>query len=331
MTRMAMPDTLSPDLLARYLAGSASDADRVAVETWARSPANARELERLRAAWRPAPQGEWNVEDAWQRVSARLDAPAATTARPVRRWSGRTLAIAATLMLALGAGVVWQLLRPAPSLPAQVVVAAAGERRTVDLTDGTRIVLAPGAELRVAEGYGESLRRVDLVGEAWFAVEHDASRPFQVHAAGTITEDLGTEFLVQQLPGDSGVRVALVHGSASLRRADQPAEAAVVLAPNDLAVLAPSQSRARVERGADLAALVAWHQGRLEFEDVRLAEVAAAITRWFAVPVVLGEPALGERRFSGTLALDSLAEALEVLRLSLGVMVERRADTVVVR
>lgn len=326
-----MPDTLSPDLLARYLAGAASDAERAAVEAWAAVPANARELARLRAVWRPAAPSGWNVEDAWQRVRARLDAPATPVAPPVRHWTGPVLAVAATVVLAVGAAVIWRISQPDPGLPAQVVATIAGERRTVDLSDGTRIVLAPGSELRVAEGYGGALRRVDLRGEAWFAVEHDAARPFQVHVAGTITEDLGTEFLVQQLPGDSGVRVALVSGSASLRRADQAVEAAVTLAPNDLALLGPGDTRARVEHGAELAALVAWHQGRLEFEDVRVAQVAAAITRWFGVPVVLGEPVLGDRRFTGAVRLDGLDDALDVLRLSLGVAIERRADTVVIR
>lgn len=326
-----MSDTLSPDLLARYLAGAASDAERAAVEAWAAVPANARELERLRAVWRPAATGDWNVEDAWQRVSARLDAPMVEAASPARRWTGPVLAVAATVALAVGAAVIWRISQPDPGQPAQVVATVAGERRTVDLPDGTRIVLAPGSELRVSEGYGEALRRVDLRGEAWFAVEHDAARPFQVHVAGTITEDLGTEFLVQQLPGDSGVRVALVNGSASLRRDGQPAEAAVTLAPNDLAVLAPGDLRARVERGAELASLVAWHQGRLEFENARVAEVAVAITRWFAVPVVLGDSALADRRFTGALRLDGLDDALDVLRLSLGVQIERRADTVVIR
>jgi len=328
-----MPDhsAIAPELLARYLSGQATPAERQEVERWQERPENRHELDRLRAAWQPArPEASWDVDRAWQRVAGRLDQDPAAPPRRILRVPAPVLALAATVMLAVGAAWLWTALRPVSVAPVSYATQS-GERRTVDLPDGTRVVLAPGTELRVAGDYGRGSRRVDLQGEAWFEVEHDAARPFLVHAAGTITEDLGTEFLVQVLPGDAGVRVALVSGSASLRRAEDAASAAVVLSPDDLGLLAPGDATARVERRASLDALVSWHEGRLEFEDARLAEVAAALTRWYAVPVLLEGGALGERRFTGTLRLDELDGALEILRLSLGVRLERRADTLVVR
>jgi len=325
-----MADTLSTNLLARYLGGEATDAERAEVEAWARVEANGKELERLKAIWHPAPEQQWNVEDAWQRVSARLDAPAEVEALFPRRRLGWDVALAAAVVLALGAGAVWRAMRVTASSPAMVVATAAGERRTVDLTDGSQVILAPGSQLTIPGDYGEDTRRVDLQGEAWFAVEHDASRPFLVHAAGTITEDLGTEFLVQELPGGAGVRVALVSGSASLRPESGPA-AAVTLLPNDIGTLAAGDTAVQVERGVRLDALVAWSSGRLEFEDAPLAEVATAMARWYGMPVVLADSALASRRFTGTLRLEALDDALEVLRLSLGVRALRQGDTLIVR
>lgn len=325
-----MADTLSSDLLARYLSGEASDAERAEVEAWARVEANGRELERLTAIWHPAPDQRWNVEDAWQRVAARLDRPAEVETVFPRRRLGWDVALAAAVVLALGAGAVWRVMRVSTNLPAMVVATTAGERRTVDLTDGTRIILAPGSQLAVAGSYGRDERRVELRGEAWFTVTHDAERPFLVYAAGTITEDLGTEFLVQELPDGAGVRVALVSGSASLR-SDGGSAAAVTLLPNDIGTLAVGDTAVQVERGVRLDALVAWSNGRLEFENAPLSEVAAALTRWYGVSVVMADSSFFDRRFSGTLRLDALDDALEVLRLSLGLQTARRADTLVIR
>ena len=325
-----MADTLSSNLLARYLGGEATDAERAEVEAWARTPANGQELDRLKALWQPARDQHWNVEDAWQRVSARLDAPAEVEVLAPRRGLGWDVALAAAVVLALGAGAVWRAMRVTTATPAMVVATAAGERRTVDLADGTQIILAPGSQLTVPSGYGDDVRRVDLQGEAWFAVEHDATRPFLVYAAGTITEDLGTEFLVQELADGAGVRVALVSGSASLR-SDGGTAGAVTLNPNDVGMLSAGDTAVQVERGVRLDALVAWPSGRLEFEDAPLAEVATALTRWYGMPVVLADSSMATRRFSGTLRLDALEDALEVLRLSLGVQTARRADTLVVR
>jgi transmembrane sensor len=324
-----MTQSPADELLARYLAGEATADERRAVEAWgASAPAHRAELDRLRAAWTPAPRpvGSWDVDQAWARVARRLDDPAAAPLVPRRR----ALAMAAAVVLALGAALVWRTVREAAPA-ARVVATAAGELRSFDLPDGTRITLAPGSRLQVAGDYGRGLRRVDLEGEAWFEVTHDAARPFQVHAAGTVTEDLGTEFAVRALPDGSPVRVAVVSGSASLRRADRPAAEAVTLLPRDVALLPPDATVATVERGVAVAPLVAWRDGRLEFDGQTLDTVARDLSRWYGLEFRLADPALAARRLTATVHLDRLEDALDVLRLSLGVRLERRGDTVLVR
>lgn len=324
-------ETPSPELLARYLAGSARGAERAAVAAWAADPANRRELERLTAAWRSSPASQaWEVDRAWQRVAGQLDTAADRGRALPFRSRAPLLAAAAAVLLMLGAGWLWTVMRTGP-LPPAIHLTQAGEQREVTLPDGSRIVLAPRSELRVAAGFGEPIRRVDLRGEAWFEVEHDAARPFLVHAAGTITEDLGTEFLVRELPGGTGVEVALVSGSASLRHEGEGAADAVTLAPRDLARLSRGDRRAQVTHQAALDTVVSWRSGFLTFDDAPLDVVRAALERWHGLVVVLADPALGARRFSGSLPLGSAADALEVLRIALGVTMDRQGTTVVVR
>jgi anti-sigma factor RsiW len=63
-------------LLARYLGGEATPAERAVVEAWAADPANARELERLQAVWRSGQGSEnWDTEAAWRRVAGQLEQP----------------------------------------------------------------------------------------------------------------------------------------------------------------------------------------------------------------------------------------------------------------
>lgn len=325
-----MTESISSELLARYLAGEAEPWERAAVEAWASAdPANAQELDRLRTLWSVPSGSEWDVDRAWDRVAERLDRPALL---PSRRRAVLPIALAASLAMGvLGAWLVWRLVRPVgPEVPA-VFVTAAGEQRNIDLPDGTRIALAPSSELRVAPAYGRTERRVDLEGEAWFAVWHDTSRPFRVHAGATTVEDLGTEFVVRAIPGANLVRVVVVSGSASLRRAGAPAEDGVVLAARDVGTLAADETRPTVVRDAEVGPLIGWHEGRLDFEDAPLDSVVAELSRWYGVTFRLADAGLGARPFTGPLRLDDLDDALEVLTLSLGVHAERLGDTVVVR
>jgi transmembrane sensor len=321
---------MTSELLARYLGGEATPAERAAVEAWAAVPANAQELERLQAVWRSCQGSEnWDPAAAWRREAGQQAQPPEAGRRLAFKPRSPILAMAAALLLPVGTAWLWRLARPGIGSPA-ISITQAGEQRTVDLPDGSRVVLAPTSELRVAGDYGRRARRVELMGEAWFEVEHDAARPFLVSAAGTITEDLGTEFLVRELADGRGVEVVLQSGSASLRWEGQDAGEAVVLVPSDLARLADGDLRASVQSGAPVDALLGWRDGRLAFAEAPAAEVARQLMRWFPVVVDL-DSTLAPRRFTGTLQLGALDLALEVWTTALGAQHTRRADTVFVR
>lgn len=322
-----MTDQPSSETLARVLSGQGTPEEHRDVERWATADAaNASELERLRACWLPGPEGAWDVDRAWHTVSQRLDQPVERLA--VRRFPV-PLRIAASIALALGAALVWRAVRPTADALPQVVATAPGNHRSVDLPDGTRITVAPGSELRVDRDYGRSERRVDLVGEAWFEVPHDASKPFRVFAAGAIVEDLGTEFAVRALPGERTIRVAVVSGQASLRREDASEAEALILEPNDVARLDAGDNAPTVERGVPLDAFVAWRRGLVVLEDAPLDSVVAELSRWYGITFRLADPASATRRLTATLRIDALDDALQVLGLSLGLRVERQGRDVV--
>jgi acyl-CoA synthetase (AMP-forming)/AMP-acid ligase II len=135
-----MTDRLDDELLARYLAGEAGAGDRARVEAWAGADAQrSSELERLHTAWAQRPAaGTWTVDAAWERIRPLLDQPGLEPLRPGRRLWIRYAAAAAVLLAAAAI-----LSRPGPT--PSVHETAIGEQREIDLSDGTRVVLAPAA------------------------------------------------------------------------------------------------------------------------------------------------------------------------------------------
>lgn len=324
-----MTDPVSSELLARYLSGQATDAERRTVEAWAGAdPAHAAELAKLQRAWQPSPGGPWDVDAAWNRVASRM----ATRPRAVPGWR-RPMALAATLAAVAVAALAWRALQSPVPLVEIHAVTTAGERRSVDLPDGTRVVLAPGSDLRVDPYYGRGQRRVNLTGEAWFEVTHDAARPFRVHANGTITEDLGTEFSVRALRGSGSVQVVLVTGSASLIREGAAPARAAVLVPGDVARLLDTDSLVIVQRGQRVDELTAWREGQLVFRDAPLREVAADLSRWHGIAFRLEGSTLADRRLDATFDVSRLDETVQILSLSLGseAHVTRDSAAVVIR
>lgn len=309
----------------------------------------------------------WDLDRARARVNARIDAqgdapidatpllangrqrtdaaapsrdaprPIAHTTLPVR-WSQRPVfRIAAALVITVGLAATWTTWRSSglPSAPAvgaftqHQYVTTVGEQLDIRLPDSTRVILAPATTLTVAADYGASNRTVILDGEAWFDVRHDERIPFEVHANGTVTRDVGTVFVVRALSADTVIRVSVTEGQASLRLASAPAEAATVLNVNDVGTLTTTTSIVHTQR----AVLVrnTWRDGQLPFDDASLNDVIQELRRWYGAAFVIEQPALTLRRLSATLPANDLDGALSILRLALGVDITHQRDTVTIR
>lgn len=344
--------TPSDTQLARYLADELSAEERVHVEAWLDAdPAHRAELTRLRTlSTTRRPSAAWNVDRAWSQVDAKLEEPGrvlpfATVEREARdespaqsrprvsrssAWVSIGWRVAASVLLVVGAGYFWRERTAAvPGGPSDTRVATAlGESRDLVLGDSTLVTLGPSSTLLVRADYGRTERSVELTGEAWFRVRHDDARPFSVRAAGTITLDIGTEFSVRALDGDSLVRVHVFEGAASLRRATASPSRAALLRTHEVGVLVANRDDVRTSIDSTGAS---WRTGSLTFEQAPLDDVIAELRRWYRGPFERANTPGGTRRVSATLPTSDLPEALEILRLALGITIEQAGDTVRIR
>lgn len=348
---------LSPDdwaRLARHVAGEESAADARTTERWiAEDAGRAAAARDAQAVWNlthdigVAAQAQRDIRQAqtdagWRRMQARL--AAAAPAAPVashpalplsssRRWAGRIASLAAAAVLAVGVGLAIRPIGP------QRYVAPPGQRVTVFLADGTRADLHPGSRLTVSMvGLPASwwhrlvpprdlTRRVTLVGEAAFTVQHNDARPFRVEAGHAVIEDLGTTFLVRAYPGDAQVRVAVAEGEVAV----QTLGATRSIAPTRLV---PGQTASVSAAGAiavttvgDVSPWFGWTRDRLVFRQERLGNVAAELSRWFGQPIAVRDSALAERRVTLDHPLTSPEAALTAVAAALGASLSLRGDT----
>lgn len=214
----------------------------------------------------------------------------------------------------------------------RVVATAVGRRDSVRLPDGTRVVLAPGSRLTIAGGYGGGRREVRLEGAAWFAVRHDAARPFAVRAGGAVIRDVGTEFTVRTdgVDGPSGVAVAVTEGVVALSAGEGARGAEVTLRAGDRGEVRADGVVAST-RGAVTADDVAWTRGRLVYRAAPLDVVRADLRRWYGIELRVADAALAGRRLTATFEGEPATRVVEVVALALGATVTQAGDTAVLR
>ncbi|MFC4314930.1 FecR family protein [Steroidobacter flavus] len=186
-----------------------------------------------------------------------------------------------------------------------------GEWRTVSLTDGTRVRIAPDSKLKVA--FGDDHRTIRLIhGEAMFDVAKDRTRPFYVESEMIGVLAVGTEFRVSRLGGKDVV--AVTEGSVALYRDGRDAiRGAVAVAPAQLAeatggvavaageqVSTTRSSRARpvAKEKVNFDYEQAWSEGWLVYENKTVAEVASDFNRLNRMKIVITEPSIAARRLA---------------------------------
>jgi ferric-dicitrate binding protein FerR (iron transport regulator) len=335
-------DSPSWDSLARYLAGECPPAEADAVRQWlARDPRGAElvaTLERTMRRLAFTPPRDLDVDAALRRVTARRGAPAVPEVLFPREdawtlWRRITLPAAAAAVLLIGGGLVWRALKNMPpNLVAQTYRTPVGRSDSINLRDGSHVLLGPGSELTVEPQYGEARRDVTLWGEALFEVRHDERRPFTVRAGAAIVSDVGTTFAVRSDAGDE-VQVVVTSGAVVLRRAGAPAEQGVVINSGDRGALR-ADGRAVAKRDGATDADLAWTRGRLIFHRASLARVRADLRRWYGIELLIADSEFAGRNLTASFAGDSARQVLDVIARALGVTIERRgqegADTAVI-
>jgi len=320
------------DAIARHVTGESSVEEDAQVRQWLEQHPGERALvDRLNEVAVPSEPADVDVEAALRHVHTRMN----DTRRPVltlEQGGGRWRSAVGVLLAAAAAVVLFATLHRAspdvePTAAPQTFATAVGERKTIVLSDSTRVVLGPDSRLAVPAAYATA-RAVELRGDAYFDVRHDAAHPFAVHVNGALIEDIGTTFTVESDAGDT-TSVSVISGSVRLRAAASDAADGAVLAAGDRGSITKDGSIRAFPHsaGADDAA---WVSGRLVFRDASFSRVGAELRRWYGIELRAGNPELLRHHVTTTLEGESADQALKILGLSLGARVERRGDTATV-
>ena len=155
-----------------------------------------------------------------------------------------------------------------------VVDVPQGEKLTVALPDGSKVYLHAGSSLKFPSRFADSLRLVELQGEAYFVVARNPQQPFVVRTQSMQTTVLGTEFniLAEGTPADC---VSLVSGSVKVsaggkRRIIKPGQQLSVSPEGKLTV-----------REVDMTPYTSWRDGYIYFDNVSLKEALLNIAKEF--------------------------------------------------
>ncbi len=188
------------------------------------------------------------------------------------------------------------------------VETAAGERRSVELADGSRVDL--NGDSRILLDRGDPRVATLERGEALFTVVHNDADPFEVRTGDVLLRDMGTVFNV--LRDGEILDVAVAEGVVEYN----PGRAAVTLRAGMALRRNSDAPPAVAPRAAE--AITGWRDGRLVYSEATIGAVAGDLARNLGVPV-RAEREVAGRPFTGVIRVDDRAETIQRAARLMGV------------
>ncbi len=267
-------------LIAKKLAGEASDEDVRMLDEWLTADAGNKNLyEQVAVAWQRSEEllqtGSFNKAAAWDKIAARMEAPvAAKQSRVLPLWVKYASGIAAILLVGL------LVMRPGADSGMVTMIADAGNVDVV-LPDNSHITLRKGSKLSYPKEFAQDIRSVSLEGEAFFEVHRDETKPFVIDAQSVSVKVLGTSFDVTC--DETNATVTVATGKVQMTAKQKSAEY-LILTPGEHGAYNQQQLTETTIEGANY---LYWKTGKLLYENKSLEYIANELSSLYATSVTL--------------------------------------------
>lgn len=229
--------------------------------------------------------------------------------KPQKRWYSYAAA-AAVVIFSMGY-YFWNVFPYGGKAMAEVVTALV-KRDTINLADGSRVILNAGSKLRYPKIFDGDTREVYLEGEGYFDVSKDATKPFIVHAGQLKTKVLGTSFNINAYKGQSKMEVTVVTGKVEVE--ETKSGRIVDLLPDEKVQFTHVDNQFRKILKADVKKAIVWSTGRLAFEDAPLADIVQQYYRRYGRKVEIEGNGLKNCRLSLVFDQESPEEVLDMIK-----------------
>ena len=192
-----------------------------------------------------------------------------------------------------------------------IVKADKGDKATIELPDGTNVVLNSASQLSYLNNFGENGRRVQLNGEAYFKVAHDEKRAFIVQVGDLEVKVLGTSFNVSAYEDAKDVTVVLLEGKVGV----YAQKISHIMKPGDKIEYNKATHKITATQ-VHPNDYIEWTKGNMYFEKESLENIMKTLSRIYDVEIRFDSNKLPNEYFTGTIPGGGIQNALNILMLT---------------
>jgi transmembrane sensor len=322
-------DQTIDDLLAKYLADETDTHEADIVDEWiGTSEDNQKVFNQSKLIFEGISslknQRTVDIDAAWNKLSIDVKTVDNQVVQPILKnnWLNNFLKIAAVLVVLFG---LWFVAAKQFVVPKNDVLSFKTGNVSAEkiLPDGTKISLSKNSSITYPATFEGETREINLEGEGFFEVHHDAAHPFIIHTQGTDVRVLGTSFRVSAY----NAQVQVVVKTGKVRFSKNNAE--VILEKGQKGeVLTNSETIIKSEVGEEKP-LVEVKKLSFEFEKTSLGEVVEKLNQTFGKNIVFSNDKIKNCTLTASFQEEELENIIHVIAETFNLKIDNKKDSIV--
>jgi transmembrane sensor len=337
-----MNDNFYRGLCIKSITGDIRETDKKKLDDWLlSSDENMKEYGKLLDIWRNSSHGEEppmpDIDEEWLALANRMEKEEENKMISIEHKKYKTLegflsglklkpvfsAVAAVIILVC---IFFFLTRQNQQTAKNVSLISDKELRTIQLPDGSTILLNSSSRVEYSDPFNEKMREIRLSGEGYFSVVHQ-NHPFVIITENARIIVVGTKFNVKSENEKTSVVVREGHVRLS-RKTDELKEVDLLSGQKSIVEKdhEPSQP---VNVNADY--LLDWINGKFVYERTPLGEIVDELQKYYKVKISFTDDSFKSLTLSGAFYRNNLENILSALCLANGLNYKKVKDGYLIR
>lgn len=196
------------------------------------------------------------------------------------------------------------------------------------LQDGSFVHLNAVSSISYPRKFDEKSREIEILGEAYFSVERDEKRPFNIKVKDHTVRVLGTSFSIKSYD-EEDFSVTVESGTVSVEL-NQDDLTPVVLTKGEKLVFNPETEDIQVLT-VNSEDELSWRKGILRFDATPMTEVEKILERWYGIDLIIEDRDIYKKTLSGIHQNENLKSVIESLTFATGTKYLIKDNSIIIK
>lgn len=317
------------DLLAKYLADETDTHQSNTISEWIiASEDNQKTFDHSKIIWDGAKnQQKVDLDAAWTKLNItkkkEVESIDFQEVKPIKKlnWVNNFLKIAAVLVVLFGFWFVTT--RQFITSQNNVLTFKSGNQSIEKiLPDGTKILLSKNSQIIYPKTFEGNTREINLSGEGFFDVRHDAAHPFIIHTQGTAVKVLGTSFSIRAYNAQVQVHVKIGKVQFSKNNAK------VILTRGQKGEILANVDTIIKSEVTEVKTFAKQKLSSFIFDEVSLDKVVDALSKHFGKEIKFSQDKIKNCKLTATFNNEKLENIIAVIAETFNLTIDNQLDTV---